>query len=206
MNNLFGIYGASGHGKVVIEILENSGATIKAIFDDDNSKENILNYSVSNNRNVLQEAELQWIIAIGNNQIRKKIAEAIILHFGSAIDKSANISRNALLGKGTVVMPGVCINSSTVIGVHSIINTGAVVDHECLIADYVHISPNVTLCGGVHIREGSHIGTAAVVIPGVKIGKWVTVGAGTVVIKDIPDFATVVGNPGRIIKVNEIKI
>ena len=35
--------------------------------------------------------------------------------------------------------------------------------------------------------------------PGIKIGKWCTIGAGAVIIKDIPDGATAVGNPGRII-------
>jgi acetyltransferase EpsM len=40
------------------------------------------------------------------------------------------------------------------------------------------------------------------VIPQVKIGKWCIIGAGTVVIKGAPDLATVIGVPGRIIKVN----
>ncbi|CAL43362.1 Putative acetyltransferase [Flavobacterium psychrophilum JIP02/86] len=46
------------------------------------------------------------------------------------------------------------------------------------------------------------MGIGASVIQGIKIGKWVTIGAGAVIIKDVPDFAVVVGNPGRIIKVN----
>lgn len=33
-----------------------------------------------------------------------------------------------------------------------------------------------------------------------KIGEWCTIGAGAVIIHDVPDGATVVGNPGRIIK------
>ena len=36
-------------------------------------------------------------------------------------------------------------------------------------------------------------------IPNITIGKWCTIGAGAVVINDIPDGATVVGNPARII-------
>lgn len=39
---------------------------------------------------------------------------------------------------------------------------------------------------------------------GVKIGKWVTIGAGTVVLNDVPDYAVIVGNPGKIIKYNSI--
>jgi acetyltransferase EpsM len=201
LKNLYGIYGASGHAKVIIEILENSGQKIEVIFDDDYSKVNILNYRITSNKEVLQHSTITWIIAIGNNQIRKRVAESNVLNFGFAIDNTARISTNAVLGKGTVVMPAVSINSSSILGLHTIINTGAVVDHECMISDYVHISPNATLCGGVVIGEGSHIGAGAVVIPGIKIGNWVTVGAGTVIIKNIPDFATVVGNPGKIIKI-----
>jgi serine acetyltransferase len=81
-----------------------------------------------------------------------------------------------------------------------IINTAAVIEHDCVIEDYVHISPNVTICGHVKIGKGTHVGAAAVIIPGIKIGAWCTIGAGAVVIRDIPDGATVVGNPGRIIK------
>ena len=68
--------------------------------------------------------------------------------------------------------------------------------------DFVHVIPNAALAGGVQVGEGSHIGISAYVSPGKKIGKWVTVGAGTVIINDIPDYAVVVGNPGRIIKYN----
>jgi acetyltransferase-like isoleucine patch superfamily enzyme len=52
------------------------------------------------------------------------------------------------------------------------------------------------------MRKGelSFIGIDSTIIQGVKVGKNVTIGAGSVVIKDIPDNAVVVGNPGKIIK------
>jgi acetyltransferase EpsM len=56
----------------------------------------------------------------------------------------------------------------------------------------------------VKVGEGTHIGIGSSVIQGITIGKWVTIGAGAVIIRDIPDFAVVVGNPGKIIKYNEI--
>ncbi|HZW78021.1 MAG TPA: acetyltransferase, partial [Flavobacteriaceae bacterium] len=40
----------------------------------------------------------------------------------------------------------------------------------------------------------------ASIIPGVNIGKWCTIGAGAVILHDVPDGATVVGNPGRKLK------
>jgi acetyltransferase EpsM len=54
----------------------------------------------------------------------------------------------------------------------------------------------------VIIGEGTHVGINATVLPNIIIGKWCTVGAGAVVIKNVPDFAVVVGNPARIVKFN----
>lgn len=195
------IYGASGHSKVIIEIIENAGNSIKGLFDDDPAKKVLLNYQVTNERSIFDLQGVAWIIGIGNNETRKKVAENHCLSYDNAIDSKATISSRIQIGKGTVIMPGVTINSSTIIGKHSIINTNSSVDHDCILEDYVHISPNATLCGGVIVGEGTHVGAGAVIIPGIKIGKWATIGAGSVIIKDVPDFATVVGNPGKIIKI-----
>ena len=194
------IYGASGHSKVIIEILENSGILIQGLYDDDVQKSTLLDYKVGHDKEIFKNNEISWIIGIGNNKIRKKIAENHLLKYGLAIDRSASVSKRAVIGKGTVIMPGVCINSSTIIGTHAIINTNSCIDHDCIIEDYVHISPNATLCGGISVGEGTQIGAGAVIIPGIKIGKWATIGAGAVIIKDVPDNSIVVGNPGRIIK------
>jgi acetyltransferase EpsM len=56
------------------------------------------------------------------------------------------------------------------------------------------------LAGNVTVGEGTQIGINATVKQGITIGKWAIIGAGAVIVKDVPDFAVVVGNPGRIIK------
>jgi acetyltransferase EpsM len=197
------IYGASGHSKVIIEILETSGYAVKELYDDDQNKIKLLDFKVSNRNEILQQPHLNWIIGIGDNRIRKKVAENNQLSYGLAIDVSAKISKRIQVGKGTVIMPGVTITSSVIIGDHVILNTNSSVDHDCILEDYVHLSPNATLCGGVKVGEGTHIGAGAIVIPGITIGKWVKIGAGTVVIKDVPDDVTMVGNPGKIIKIKK---
>jgi len=50
---------------------------------------------------------------------------------------------------------------------------------------------------GVIVGEGASIGAKSVCIAPVTIGAWALVGAGSVVVKDVPDFALVVGNPAR---------
>ena len=47
------------------------------------------------------------------------------------------------------------------------------------------------------LGKGSSIGANATIVCGIKIGKFAFVGAGAVVIRDLPDFALVVGNPAR---------
>jgi sugar O-acyltransferase (sialic acid O-acetyltransferase NeuD family) len=200
MNKLYCIYGASGHSKVIVEILEKLGCIIKGLYDDDAKKKSLCDYPVTNQISMLELQNVNWIIGIGNNIIRKKIVDRNPLNFGMAIDKSSNISKRTQVGKGSVIMAGVSINSSVKIGEHAIINTNSSIDHDCILEDYIHVSPNATLCGGVQVGKGTHIGAGAVIIPEIKIGNWANIGAGTVIIKDVPDYATVVGNPGRLIK------
>ncbi len=190
------LYGASGHAKVIIDILRANHEPIEALFDDNEEIHNLFNYPV------LRSSEVRGplIISIGNNDIRRKIAEKLHVEYGRAFHPSAIISEEAGIREGSVVMQGAIIQSDCRIGSHCIINTGASVDHECRLGDYVHVSPHCTLCGNVQVGEGAWIGAGSIVIPGVKIGRWSIVGAGSVVTKDIPDGVLAVGNRCKIIK------
>ena len=195
------LFGASGHGKVIADIAAANDIKIKAFIDQDVTKKECYGLPVLNN---LPDDKEKLIISIGNNLIRKKIAEQIKSEMGTLIHPKSIISGSVNIEEGTVVMGGVVINADTFIGKHCIINTNASVDHDCMVGDFVHISPNSALAGGVEVGEGSQIGIGASVIQGIKIGKWCVVGAGAVIITDIPDYSVVVGNPGRIIKKNII--
>ena len=196
------MFGANGHGKVVVEIAELLDLTIDGIIDNAPISHELFGYpvfpSIPNNCKEL-------FISIGDNSIRKNIA---CLNSNSnypiLIHPKTSISKRTKIGEGTVVMSGVSINSEGNIGKHCVINTNASIDHECIINDYVHISPNAALAGNVEVGEGTHVGIGTSIIQGIKIGKWCTIGAGAVIIKDIPDGATVVGNPGKIIKIKDI--
>lgn len=196
------LYGASGHGKVIAEIAEQNNTVIHAFIDQDVSKTNLLEYKVLHE---IPDEEIDTLISIGNNFTRKVIAESNpTLNFVKLLHPKSIISKRCTINLGTVVMGGVTINPETKIGKHCIINTNSSIDHDCIIEDFVHISPNAALAGDVRIGEGTHIGIGANIIQGVKIGKWCTIGAGAVIIRDIPDGATVVGNPGRILKIKDI--
>ncbi len=194
------LYGAGGHARVILEMLEACGIEIESIYDDNPEVKSILGHPVYSAYDFKNDQDSEFVISIGCNSIRSRVAAKLNgLKFGKVVDPSAQISPSSTIRKGTVVMPGVIINAASVVGDHAIINTGAVVEHDCNISDFVHLGPNSTLCGEVSVGEGTLIGAGSVVIPGVKIGSWVTVGAGSVVLHDVPDHCTTVGNPARTI-------
>ena len=196
------IFGASGHAKVIIDILISNNIEIEAIIDDAPKTEILSNIKVLHSKKFKDSVSDLFIIAIGSNDIRKKIALKNTFNYFNAIHKTAFVSNFASLGLGSVVMPKAVINSGANIGNHCIVNSGAVVEHDCQIKDFVHISPNATLSGSVKVDEGTHIGAGSVVIQGIHIGKWATIGAGSTVIDNVPNYAVVVGCPAKIIKYN----
>ncbi len=203
MENSVTLYGASGHCKVIIDILYSRSIAIDAIIDDNPIITSLLQYNIVKPENFDFAKIKNMIISIGNNHVRKVISGKLNVQFSKAIHFNSIISKEAKIGYGTVVMAGAIINSGVLIGNHCIINSGALVEHDCIINDFVQISPKATLAGNISIGEGTQIGIGATIIQGIKIGKWAMVGAGAIIIKDIPDYAVVVGNPGRIIKYNK---
>lgn len=195
------VFGAGGHARVVIDCLQDQGITVAGIFDAKTlTSDSSLGVPYLGNYDRSVAHDLPMIIAIGNNLSRKTLAERSGHRFASAIHPSASLSANATVSEGIMILHRAILQTRSVIGKHVILNTGSQVDHDCVLEAFVHIGPGAVLCGSVTVGEGALVGAGAVVTPGITIGKWATVGAGAVVITDVPDHATVVGSPARIIK------
>lgn len=205
------IIGASGHAKVVIDIIEKQGVARISMIVDDNADlhgHEFYGYRIMGDRNDLLTREgnsrIECLIAIGNNQNRAELAAWAVSHglrlASPAIHPSAQIGRGVLIAEGSVLMAGSVVNSDTVIGFNVIVNTGATIDHDCRIGDNTHIAPNATLCGNIVLGQNTLIGAGAVIHPNITIGSNVVVGAGSTVLRDIPNGTTVVGTPARIIR------
>ena len=197
------LFGASGHGKVVKDILNVNGVKVEAFVDDNPRVDECAARKVLHDAGGLSP----MIVSIGVIKIRKIVVDRLVakanedghpLEFATAIHPSAIISPSAKIGEGTVVMAGAVINADAVIGKHCIVNTGATVDHDCVIGDYCHIAPGAHISGGTQIGEGSWIGVGACVIQCLNVGKDCMIGAGSVVVKDIPDGVTAYGNPCKV--------
>lgn len=202
------VIGKGGHSKVIEDIIKsNKDYKIVCYLDDQYKffeKSNGMYFGPIMAAESLKEffVDLLFVIAIGNNHIRKSIVEKLNLpnhDYATLMHRKAVISPTAKIGPGTVVMASAVINADAEIGNHAIINTSAVIEHDNYINDFAHISPRATLTGSVSVGEGTHIGAGAVIIPGVQVDKWSVVGAGATVINNLPAYCTAVGNPARIL-------
>ena len=203
------IVGEGGHSKVVKDvILADRNHEVLGYLDD--RYHTCIDYDqirygpISLAKKMLLDwPDLKFIIAIGNNQTRKRMVERLDLpfeHYATFVHPSAIVSPSAKLGYGTVIMANSVINADAHIGSHIIINSGAIIEHDNEIGDFVHVSPNATLTGTVTVGEGVHVGTSATVIPNIKVGQWSTIGAGATVIHDLPSDCMAVGVPARVIQ------
>lgn len=208
MKNII-IIGAGGHASVIIDIIEsmrNAGHEVRIIglLDDRKDITEFMGYKILdkiNNAPLYNYKDTEFVIAIGNNKIRKEIAKKFNeLKYFTPIHPTALIGSNVNLKSGTVVMPRAIINANTYIGSHVIINSGSIVEHDNVIDDFAHISPGTTLCGGVTVGESTHIGANSTVIPCKKIGSNSVIGAGSVVVNDIISNVVAVGIPAKIIR------
>lgn len=198
------VFGAGGHGKVVLDVLLSENKyVIKGILDDAPQSDSLFEIPIKKNFNRKKLQARNCIVAIGDNAIRKRIVTTLDTNFIMTIHPNAIVSKFAKIGPGTQIMAAAVVNPAAVIGNHCIINTGAIVEHDCKLEDYVHVAPNACLGGNVTVGEKTLVGIGATIIPNVKIGKNVSIGAGTVVLQDVPDNAVVVGVPARIIKYQE---
>jgi sugar O-acyltransferase (sialic acid O-acetyltransferase NeuD family) len=206
MNNLLVIWGASGHGKVVLDVARGAGRFERIVFvDDDVTKAGL---SVCGCPTIGTPDELQrfaggaFVIAVGDNRTRARCFERACekgLAPAVLVDRTAIVSPSAALGAGTAVMPGAIVNADAVIGENCIVNSAAVVEHDCRIGAHVHISPRAVLGGGVSVGPYAHIGIGAVLLPGATVGEEAVVGAGAVVLKVVAPRCTVAGVPARLI-------
>jgi sugar O-acyltransferase (sialic acid O-acetyltransferase NeuD family) len=192
-NQRIAVFGAGGHGKVVVDAIErNTGLAVACVVDDrPQPGAAVLGHPVAGGREALlarRGAIDGVIVAIGDNRTRMEVAgwlEAQGFVLQSVMHPAAVVAPSASIGAGALVMPGAVVNAEARIGANAIINTGAIVEHDCVVGDGVHVAPGAVLCGGASVGACTLVGAGAVVLPGVKVGPALLVKAGTVAVRNV---------------------
>ncbi len=202
------IAGAGGHGRVVADAAQASGAWDRIAFLDDRFP-GLEKSGVWPVKGSLEDAASFFdrytsiVVALGDNAARLHWIDEyreqgfelpVIVH------PTAVISSHSHIGEGSVVLARAVINIGARLDVGCIVNTGAVVEHDCRLADGVHISPGASLAGNVSVGRCGWIGIGVSVRQCLSIGDEVIVGAGAAVVADLPSGVTAFGVPARVIK------
>ena len=127
-----------------------------------------------------------------------------------------HIQSGAKIGGNTTIGQNVNIANNVIIGNNVKIQNNVSIYEGVEIHDYVFCGPSIVFTNILKprsefpqnkselyqktlVRKSASIGANATILCGITIGSYAFVGAGTVVLSDVPDFALIVGNPGKII-------
>jgi UDP-2-acetamido-3-amino-2,3-dideoxy-glucuronate N-acetyltransferase len=130
-----------------------------------------------------------------------------IWHFTHVMANS-KIGKRCNLGQNVVVSPHVTLGDNVKVQNNVSIYTGVILE------DDVFCGPSMVFTNVINprsaiirrdeyqqtlVKRGASLGANCTIVCGVTIGRYAFIGAGAVVVKDVPEFALVVGNPGRVI-------
>ena len=127
-------------------------------------------------------------------------------HF-THVMSGARIGRGCNIGQNVVISPDVVVGDNVKIQNNVSLYTGVILE------DDVFCGPSMVFTNVVNprshvsrkheykptlVKRGATLGANSTIVCGHTIGRYAFIGAGTVVTKDVPDYALIVGNPGRV--------
>jgi UDP-2-acetamido-3-amino-2,3-dideoxy-glucuronate N-acetyltransferase len=161
-----------------------------------------------------------------NNTQTLPISRSADIHPSTAIDPNATIGKgtkiwqftsvmkNAHIGNNCIIGQNVHVAQNVKVGNHVKIQNNVSLYEGVELEDYVFCGPSMVFTNikvprskypqaeskfykRTLVKEGASIGANATIVCGLTLGRFSFIGAGAVVTKDVPDFAIIVGNPGR---------
>lgn len=213
--NLYGIFGAGGHGREVMPLarlqlsarLRDKAAELVFVVESEPENRMVNGHRVLTKEEFLGEpvSTRYFNVAISSSTIRERIANEmaarLVMPFSIVAQNHASYDGNEI-GEGAILSAFSCITCNARIGRFFHANIYSYVAHDCVIGDFVTFAPNVHCNGSVVIEDHVYVGTGAIIREGtpdrpVVIGRGAVIGMGSVVTKSVPANTTVIGNPAR---------
>lgn len=128
-----------------------------------------------------------------------------IWHFTHIMSR-CKIGRNCNIGQNVVVSPEVVLGNNVKVQNNVSIYTGVTCEEDVFLGPSMVFTNVTNPRSAVNrkdkyeitlVKKGATIGANATIVCGHAIGRFAFIGAGTVVTREVPDYALVVGNPGR---------
>jgi len=205
------IIGGRGNGTVIASTIEDcraAGQDIECVgflSDDDGEEINgypILNSTEPTDWKALPD-EYQFIYAlssVGKAHERHQLLANFGIppnRFATVIHPSAEVSGEAEIGSGVVIMPLVIVGPDVILGNHTHLYGQSFVGHDTKLDEMVFVSNNVSLGSHIHVKDGAHLGTNSSFVEHLTIGEYSIVGLSSAVLNDVKPFDKVAGNPAE---------
>lgn len=131
---------------------------------------------------------------------------------GTKIWHFCHVMTNSRIGKGCSLGQNVFVASKVVIGDNVKIQNNVSLYEGVICENDVFLGPSMVFTNVINprsgvnrkdqylqtlVKNGASIGANATIVCGNTIGAFAFIGAGAVVVRDVPDYALIVGNPGR---------
>ena len=141
------------------------------------------------------------------------VDEPVEIGEGTQIWHFSHVMSNAKIGKNCIVGQNVFIGSGAILGNNIKIQNNVSIYDRVILENDVFCGPSMVFTNVFNprsfisrkkefrktvLRKGATIGANATIVCGNSIGQYAFIGAGSVVTKDIPDYALVYGNPGKV--------
>ncbi|MEM9142816.1 MAG: acetyltransferase [Bacteroidota bacterium] len=206
------IFGAYGHGSVVLDCIEKEGKYRIIGFLDSFKKRGLhLNgYTVLGSEfhlpYLIQKHNIHaGIIAIGDNWLRKLLVDRIAkiapgFEYVHTVHPKAVIGKDVRIGKGSVVLPGAVVEANATVGTFCIVNTNASLGHHGRMGDYSSLAPKSCTGGHFILGKFSAICLGTSVIDNITISEHSVVGAGSLVVGNIGSYTVAYGAPAKKIR------
>jgi sugar O-acyltransferase (sialic acid O-acetyltransferase NeuD family) len=204
------ILGVGRNTPVYIDLAEICGYEVSGLvhYNNDRAGEDVHGYAIVCSTDDLLQREtlegLNFALSMGDNKLRRSIAEAIRRKGGktpSLINPKSYISKFVKIGDGVIVHANASVQADVIIGDDSVISFNADIAHNSRIDEGCFIAGGVILGSYTHMKRMSFIGVGVVIISGKVdvIGEQSFIGAGSVVTKSVDNFSILSGNPARVI-------
>ena len=204
MTNDLLLVGSGGHARSCIEVIESTGIyrIVGLIGQVDEIEKSELGYKViGQDGDLAQLVELHSHALVSVGQIKSATLRVKLFNLirqcgyltPTIIASTAQVSKHAVIGAGSIVMHGAIVNAGATIGDNCIVNTRSVIEHDVIVGNHSHISVGAVLNGGVTISNETFIGSGALIKEGLKIGARCIIGMGITVRRDIESESQVVG-------------
>jgi UDP-2-acetamido-3-amino-2,3-dideoxy-glucuronate N-acetyltransferase len=121
---------------------------------------------------------------------------------GATIGSGCSLGQNCFVGEGVPIGNNVKIQNNVSIYSGTVVEDDVFLGPSCVLTNVTNPRSQVVrhdLYERTVLRRGSTIGANATVVCGVEIGRYAFVAAGAVVTTNAPDYALIVGVPGRLV-------